>query len=386
MTSPIVHFDPTNNKLVYNNVQKIDVKIFEQYKDTEILDLSHGLFDDLPAELANLKKLKVLFLSYGKIKKISTVVRKLESLQFLGARSCEIDAISEDCLPTNLKWITLTNNNLYSLPKSIGKLKKLQKLLLTKNKISFIPKEILQCQNLELLRISLNNLIVSPLPMLSDLPSLSWYSDSSNLYNIDDNINKLKKYKTKDLSIISTIVDSPNSRVDRVLLNNTNAVLKIFKNEFVSDGSGTNEIMINSRLKGHPNLMAPLGYLEDQGKNINGLIIEDLSNEYSPIASPPSFNTCTRDIYNGFSITKEAGQTIVKSIKDVCNHIHNLEIMHGDIYGHNIYLSSLSSQIKIGDFGAASIIPRNEIKIRRKIDIRALNIFINEINACVLNE
>lgn len=381
MISSKIHFDPRNNKLIYNNARKFDVNVFEQYKDTEILDLSYGFFEELPRELLKLKKLKVLFLSYGKVKKIPTIVRDLEGLLFLGARSCNIEVLEEDCLPRNLKWLTLTDNHIGSLPKSISKLKSLRKLLLTKNKIDSIPKDITQCQSLELLRISLNNLKESPISILDDLPNLAWYSDSENLFNLNSGENNLKKFEAKDLNMISTIVDGPNSKVEKVSFDDTNAILKLFKNDFVSDGSGTNEIMINSRLGAHPNIMKPLGYIEDKMKNLKGLLIEDLSMDFNPIAMSPDFNSCTRDIYKNFRVSKEAAKKATRALKDACNYLHSLGIMHGDIYGHNTYLNTLSSEVKIGDFGAASIMPDNEIEIRRKIDIRALNILIDEINS-----
>lgn len=386
MISPKIYFDQSNNKLVYSNAHKVDINVLEEYKDTEILDLSYGLFEDLPKELSKLKNLKVLFLSYGKIKKIPEVVRDLEGLVFLGARSCGIETLPEECLPRNLKWLTLTDNNINNLPKSIGKLEKLKKLLLTRNKIDKFPKEIINCQSLELLRISLNSLTESPLSMLADLPKLAWYSDSDNLFNIDRKENNLKRYDVDELNIVSTIVDSPNSKVERVSFNNINVILKLFKNEFVSDGSATNEIMINSRLGIHPNIMRPYGYIGDKTKNLKGLLIEDLSEGFKPIAASPDFNSCTRDVYKNFVISKEAVKKVTRSLKDACDYLHGLGVMHGDIYGHNTYLNLQNSEVKIGDFGAASVIPNNEVEMRRKIDIRALNILIDEINACVLSE
>ncbi|MBP9758766.1 hypothetical protein KBD45_03655 [Candidatus Dojkabacteria bacterium] len=380
MVSPTIHFDHNVKKLTYTNVGKIDVKIFEEYKDAEILDMSHGLFEDLPKELSKLKKLKILFLSYGKIRKVPDVVRELESLDFFGARSCKIESLPEDCFPESLRWLTLTDNRIDNLPKSLGKLTGLKKLLLTRNEISLIPREILYCQNLELLRISLNKLAVSPLSTLSDLPNLSWYSDSDNLYNRDRSTNTLKKYDLESVKVLSTIVDNQNSRVDRILINKNNAILKSFKKEFVSDGSSTNEIMINSRLGKHPNIMTPFGYFEDQNRNLNGLIVEDLSKEFVPIASPPNFVSCTRDIYKNITLTKESGKKVIRLIKEACDYLHGLGIMHGDIYGHNTYLNLKNSEIKIGDFGASSIIFDKDAEIRRIIDNRAIDILTREIS------
>ncbi len=381
MVSPIINFDANIKKLAYTNAGKIDVGVFEKYPDTEILDMSYGSFEDLPKELLKLKNLKVLFLSYGKIKKVPNIIRELEYLDFFGARSCKIDLLTEDCFPKNLRWLTLTDNRINRLPKSMSKLSKLQKLLLTKNEISVIPKEMLFCQNLELLRISLNKLTASPLSILSNLPKLAWYSDSDNLYNMDRSINNLKKYELKSLKIVSTLVDNQNSRVDRISLNKKVAILKSFKKDFVSDGSATNEIMINSRLGKHSNIMTPLGYFEDQNRNSNGLIVEDLSKEFIPIAFPPDFNSCTRDVYKKLIISKEKARKVIKSLKEACSYLHSLGIMHGDIYGHNTYLNLSNYEVKIGDFGASSIMTGNEIEIRRTIDIRALTILINEINS-----
>ena len=107
MVSPIINFDANSKKLTYTNASKIDVAVFEKYPDTEILDMSYGLFEDLPKELLKIKNLKVLFLSFGKIRKVPNIVRELEHLNFFGARSCQIELLTEDCFPENLRWLTL---------------------------------------------------------------------------------------------------------------------------------------------------------------------------------------------------------------------------------------------------------------------------------------
>ena len=75
--------------------------------------------------------------------------------------------------------LDLSNLNLTTLPKEIGRLTSLQALSLTNNQLSTLPKEIYQLGNLQGLFLSDN--MLSALPKeIGQLPSLQWLSLSNN--------------------------------------------------------------------------------------------------------------------------------------------------------------------------------------------------------------
>ncbi len=80
----------------------------------------------------------------------------------LGFKANKIEVFEEDILPLSISWLILTDNKIKVLPKSLGKLHRLQKCALAGNQIKTIPEEIAGCQNLELLRLSANNIEALP--------------------------------------------------------------------------------------------------------------------------------------------------------------------------------------------------------------------------------
>jgi serine/threonine protein kinase len=131
--------------------------------------------------------------------------------------------------------------------------------------------------------------------------------------------------------------------------------------------------------------MKPYGYFDDHKEKLKGLIVEDLSIEFTPIASPPDFVSCTRDVYNGIRISKESREKAIGLLKEACNYLHKSGIMHGDIYGHNTYMNFKSSEIKIGDFGASSFVLDEDAEYRIRIDNRAIDILTREIDGLCIN-
>ena len=83
------------------------------------------------------------------------VLAKLPNLSMIGMRNNKIKIFEEDSLPLSTRWLILTDNELTTLPNSIGGLTLLQKFMLSGNKLSSLPNSISKCINLELLRLLL---------------------------------------------------------------------------------------------------------------------------------------------------------------------------------------------------------------------------------------
>lgn len=153
--------------------------LLEIAEDVEILDLSFGSMIELPDDFDRMHNLTTVFLSHNKFKEVPRVLARCPNLTMIGMKSCQITELHPDALPPRLRALILTDNQLTSLPPSIGDLAELQKLTLTANRLSDLPRELLQCRRLELIRISANNFSILP-EWLAQLPDLAWYSDSGN--------------------------------------------------------------------------------------------------------------------------------------------------------------------------------------------------------------
>ena len=97
--------------------------------------------------------------------------------------------IHPEALQPQLKWLILTDNELESLPSTIGRCTKLQKCMLSGNQLSSLPQEIENCHNLELIRLASNRLTEPPMELLR-LPNLCWIAFSDNPF-VEQSINQL---------------------------------------------------------------------------------------------------------------------------------------------------------------------------------------------------
>ena len=97
----------------------------------EVLDLSDNNLSFLPDDFDRFKKLKRLFLSNNQFNHVPQILSKLPNLSMFGIRNNHIKIFKENTLPLSIKWLILTDNNLESLPNSIGDLSLLQKFMIS---------------------------------------------------------------------------------------------------------------------------------------------------------------------------------------------------------------------------------------------------------------
>ena len=86
-----------------------------------------------------------------------------------------------------------------------------------------------------------------------------------------------------------------------------------------------------------------------------GLVLALIPPTFHNLGLPPSFDTCTRDVFlpgTAFSIRQVVA--IALAIASAAAHLHNRGIMHGDLYAHNTLVNAHHNTI-FGDFGAASL-------------------------------
>jgi len=346
--------------------------------DVEYLDLSFNCLSTLPETFELFQKLKILFFSNNNFVKIPNVISKLKNVEMISFRNNHL--IEVDNIPNTIRWLILTSNHIKHI-KSFGHLYELRKLMLSGNLLNSLPNDIINCQNLELIRLSNNKFEEVP-KCIFKLNNLAWISMANNpcfpLPNLPDNINFLDKnnveYKEK-------IGEGTSGLVYKSTYNNSDVAMKIYKNIMTSDGLATNEIYILSFLKPHNNLINIIGLLYEQDKlNIQGMIMK-LFNNYKQLGNPPTFKTITRDVYeNNSEIYTNNNIYLFNQIECAVNYLHQNNIIHGDLYAHNIIYNKLNDHPVLTDFGASFVILDKELLNEFiKIEKRALNILNNEL-------
>ncbi len=300
-----------------------------------------------------------------------------------GIRNNKIKIFEENSLPLSIKWLILTDNELTSLPESIGDLKLLQKFMLSGNKLSFLPESISKCSNLELLRISANEFKTFPKTILS-LPKLSWFAYGGNPFckkHVNSKID-LKIVDWNELELKQLLGEGASGTIYKSIYQKKEVAIKIFKGNITSDGLPQEEMDINISIGKHENLTNVLAQVINHPERKDILMLELISPTFFNLGLPPTFESCTRDVYpNDFKLSVKSILNILYSMSKACEHLHKRGIIHGDFYAHNIMIDKDSNTI-LGDFGGASYYEKNDSEISlilERFEVRAFGCLIEDL-------
>ncbi|MFH4766008.1 leucine-rich repeat-containing protein kinase family protein [Vibrio alginolyticus] len=339
------------------------MEILELAETLEVLDLSGNALSDLPPELEQLTKLKIIFASNNQFTHLPEVLGKLPNLEMVGFKTNKIKVVSEASLPTQLRWLILTDNEIEVLPNSMENL-----------------------VNLELIRLSANQLEHFP-DVLMKLPKLAWFAFAGNPFcKHPSSLDSVPKVTTNSYSLnhvlgqgASGVISHANWTDAQYDFPNEVAV-KVFKGEVTSDGYPHDELEACLQAGHHNNLVKSIAQVDDG--NELALVMELIPNCYYNLGLPPTLETCTRDTFpQGFTLTVEQVNSIVEQMVDVFNHLHDNKVCHGDLYAHNTLVNEQGEMI-FGDFGAASIygyLSDEQQAAIRTIESRALKYFIEDM-------
>lgn len=365
------------------NLTVFPQEIFELADTLEVLDLSHNALTSLPKEFSSLAKLKIAFFSYNHFTHIPSFIG-CENLTMLGFKANQIEKFDEDVLPLSLSWLILTDNKLTQLPRSIGKLHKLQKFPLAGNQIERLPDEMAQCRNLELLRLSANQLQEIPSWLLT-LPKLSWLAFSGNPCSGKQKF-ALEEIAYETLEVKELLGAGASGEIFKAYsaVHQEHVALKLFKGAITSDGYAHDEMNACMSTSEHPNLIKVLAKLEGDEKL--GLLLEYIPDIYRNLGLPPDFDTCTRDTFHeGSTFSIETIREVAKAIASAAAHLHSRGVMHGDLYAHNILIND-EDHCYLGDFGAASFYEPHQ-KEFEKIEVRAFGCLLEDmLSLCPVKE
>jgi hypothetical protein len=358
-------------------------ELFDLADSLELLDLSGNQLSALPNDFGRFIKLKIAFFSDNLFTEYPEVLADCPLLEMVGFKANRIHYISEKAISKNIRWLILTNNKISQLPKSIGNCYRLQKVALAGNQLSELPDEMASCKNMELLRISANNIKVLP-HWLMTLPKLSWLAYSDNPCSEAQQSNQsLKEISWSDLELKEQLGEGASGIISKAIFKpqQKEVAVKVFKGEVTSDGLPLSEMNACALAGNHHSLVSLLGKIINHPQQKEGLVFELIPNTFRNLGKPPSFISCTRDVFDeGTQFTKKEIFNTLLNTASVLEQLHSKGIMHGDFYAHNLMIDS-KANVLLGDFGAATLYDLNSIDaiFHEQIDVRAFGCLIDDL-------
>ncbi len=358
------------------NLTHFPEEVFTLADTLEILDLSHNRLSELP-DLSRLKKLKIAFFSFNRFTRVPAAFKNCENLYMLGFKTNQIEVFDEDILPLSISWLILTDNRLRSLPRSVGKLSRLQKFPVAGNQLEHLPQEMAQCRNLELIRLSANRLTEIP-EWLLKLPKLAWLAFSGNPCSVTPEV-ALNEVAYESLEMSELLGAGASGEIYKGYDKNSEVevAVKLFKGAVTSDGFAHDEMNAYMSTGEHPHLISV--HARIKGSEPLGLVLELIPEHYKNLGLPPNFEICTRDTFTeGTRFELETIYSVARAMVSAAEHLHARGLMHGDLYAHNILINMQDHHCYFGDFGAASFY---DVRNRgfEKVEVRAFGCLLEDL-------
>lgn len=370
-------------------------EVFDLADTLEVLDLSGNRLSALPPDLHRLHRLKVFFASDNRFTELPAALGACPQLEMVGFKANRITQVPAEALPPRLRWLILTDNAVAELPDALGERPRLQKLMLAGNRLQSLPGTLQQCQSLELLRIAANRLEALP-GWLADLPRLAWLAIGGNAFNEAVEAQARTAQATgsiawERLACGALLGEGASGRIHAGVLDPGPAAravaVKLFKGQVTSDGWPLTEMAASLAAGPHPRLIPVLGRLDGHPDGTQGLVMERVAADYRTLAGPPSFETCTRDVYpDGLRLATGVALRIAADAASALAHLHGRGLVHGDLYAHNLLwrpdAAPGAASGLLGDFGAAAFAPPGALgDALRRMDVRAYGVLLEELCA-----
>ncbi|MGK5007540.1 protein kinase [Janthinobacterium sp. LB2P70] len=361
-------------------------EIFDLADSLEILDLSGNALSTLPDDLPRLHKLRIIFCSDNLFTTLPAVLGSCLALEMIGFKANRIRHVPAAALPPRLRWLTLTDNAIESMPDELGKCSQLQKLMLAGNCLSHLPATLAACHRLELVRIAANRFTALPECLLS-LPRLSWLAYAGNPFTEARELAALAgtgaaSVAWQRLELAQQLGEGASGVIYRARLDGVDDVaVKVFKGAMTSDGLPRSEMAACVGAGAHVGLIPILGTLDAHPQGAMGLVMPFIDAAYRNLAGPPSLESCTRDVYaDGARFDPPQALAIAHGIASAVCQLHAYGIVHGDLYAHNI-LHADTGACLLGDFGAASMFAPGSAQgaVLQGIEARAFGVLLGEL-------
>ena len=370
-------------------------EIFELADTLEVLNLSANALCELPDDLRRLHRLRIFFGSDNAFTELPRALGRCAQLEMVGLKANRIAHVPADSLPPRLRWLILTDNTITTLPEALGDCTRLQKLMLAGNALTALPDALARCEALELVRIAANRFEALPRWLL-ELPHLAWLAVAGNP------LTAAREKQARDASAVPC-VGWARLRFGEVLGEGASGVIhaaqwrhedghvepvavKIFKGGVTSDGWPASEMAASLIAGQHPHLIGLRGRLTGHPEGAKGLVLNRVGADWRNLAGPPSFATCTRDVYvPGTAFDAATVRQLAADVAAAMTHLHAQGLVHGDLYAHNVLwrpgADGASGRALLGDFGAAAGPPDAVQPLLRALDVRAFGHLLNELLA-----
>lgn len=322
----------------------------------------------------------MLFASGNPFPRLPPVLGDCPSLSQLGFRGCGIGVVPAESLPRALRWLTLTDNRIETLPAALGERPSLQKLMLAGNRIAALPESLSAADSLELIRLACNRLDALP-SWLTRLPRLAWIAYAGNPAEPATAPAQAVRVPWAELAVGELLGEGASGRVHRAVWRGQAVALKLFKGAMTSDGLPAREMETCLAAGTHPALTGALGRLDGHPEGAEGLLLRLLPPHWRVLAGPPTLASCSRDAYaSDLRLDPDHALRIARSVAEATAHLHGRGLIHGDVYAHNTLWDAGTGAAVLGDFGAASALPEGPAGAAlARIEVRALGILFGEL-------
>lgn len=334
-------------------------QLFDLADTLELLDLSGNQLSELPEDLARFTQLRILFASNNPFRTLPRVLGQCPQLEMVGFKACQISEVPADSLPPRLRWLILTDNCITTLPDNLGHRPRLQKLMLSCNQLRALP-DLSGCRTLELLRIASNQFTEIPAALLQ-LPALAWPAIAGNPITQKSELLALAvpaqtAISYQKLEVGALLGEGASGHIYRATRRDTGQplALKVFKAAATSDGTPQSELAAGLAAGQHAHLLTPLAQVPGHAEGKLAMALPLLPEGFVNLAGPPSFASCTRDVYAPKTrFTHATVQRLLHCVRSAVEHLHAHGVVHGDLYAHNILWHPATGDAILSDLGAA---------------------------------
>ncbi len=385
----------THLDLRHCGLDEFPPEIFALADTLTMLDVSGNRLRALPDDLPRLRALRILFCSANLFETLPAVLGQCAGLDIIGFKANAIEHVPAEALPAGLRWLILSDNRVESLPETLGRCHRLQKLALAGNRLTALPAGVARCERLELLRLSANRFesLADALPDgLLALPHLAWLAFAGNPFNAGQEALALEatpiaRIAWRELQLGELLGEGASGRIHSARWHPAGGgdravAVKLFKGTVTSDGLPGSEMAACIAADVHAHVIGVEGRIAGHPDGVQGLVMDLIPPRYRSLAGPPSLASCTRDVYAPeLRFTPAQARAIARGTGEALAHLHARGLMHGDFYAHNILVDD-DAHALLGDFGAASFLPEDDAAraaALRRIDRRALGVLVDEL-------
>jgi hypothetical protein len=179
--------------------------------------------------------------------------------------------------------------------------------MLSGNRLSSLPQSLSLCTNLELVRLGANNFNTLPNCILQ-LPRLAWLCFSGNPITSAAEARGLGMCQSpclwKHLQFHERLGEGASGVTHRATLRadasdacESSVAVKVFKSGLVSsDGRPSSEVAAWTLAGSHSSIIPVLHSILDAPDGVQALVMPIVDRAFSTLASPPSMDSCTRDV------------------------------------------------------------------------------------------